>query len=169
VTFSRVVAGGGLPFSRRYWGDFCLSSCCLIFFSPPPASSESYAFGFNNRLCLLLFLGLVTAVAGVTWAGGLEAFGLRKGGEPYKWRTQARGLFLRVFAVAVVLAALFFWLTYSVGGINDSTYFLDRIHLMERGMRPFHDFEFVYGSGPLYGFFVAGASVPCVGERRATI
>jgi len=119
------------------------------FFPPPPASSESYVFGFNNRLCLLLFLGLVTAVAVVTWAGGLKLSVCEREASPTN-DGPGKSLFFRVFAVAVVLAALFFWLTYSVGGINDSTYFLDRIHLMERGMRPFQDFEFVYGSGPLY-------------------
>lgn len=143
---------------RGWWialGATVVGGLLLVFVLPtifPPvwANSESYVFGFNNRLCLLLFLALLAAVAGVTWAGGLSM--------PLAGRIPSRitdepsqRLLLQVFAVAVVLAGIFWWLTYSLGGINDTTYFLDRIHLMAQGKVPYRDFEFVYGSGPLYG------------------
>jgi hypothetical protein len=115
---------------------------------PPLAYSDSYLFGFNNHLCQLLFVLVLACIAILTKVGGLQLSAPHGGAEPAN-----AGLTIRLILVCLGIAALtcaaFYWLAAGLGGLNDSAYFLDRIHLMDRGQVPYRDFEFIYGSAPL--------------------
>ena len=124
-------------------------------FPPPLASSESYLFGFNNRLCELIFGVLVFTVAVLVKNSGIVLSPSRR-----DLHASAPGLTPRLLAVCMgtsaVLCGAMYWLVRPLGGINDGAYFLDRIHLAMRGQRAFQDFEFIYGSGPLYTSVILG-------------
>lgn len=134
-------------------------------FPPPPAFSESYLFGFNNHLCEILFGALLIAVAVLTKLGRLRLpgdtghSGVEKA-ESLNSDTGEGGLTVRMLAVCLaidaVLCGMMCWLADGLGGLNDGAYYLDRIHLIVRGEVPYRDFEFLYGSTPLYGAVAIG-------------
>lgn len=129
-------------------------------FPPPVAWSDSYIFEFNNRLCEALFLVLAL----IFWLVG-KARRLQWPASPLRDRLLAEEmpprLLLACLLLASLLCALETWLTYRVGGIGDGAYFLDRIHLIERGQVPYRDFEFVYGSFSLYASIFLGKLFGC--------
>lgn len=134
-------------------------------FSPPPVFSESYLFGFNNHLCEVLFGTLVIAVAVLAKLGGLSLppYAKEAGyneGENWIPASGNSGLTRKLIVVCLgidaVLCLIIYWLARGLGGLNDGVYFLDRIHLVARGEVPYRDFEFLYGSAPLYGSLAIG-------------
>jgi hypothetical protein len=116
---------------------------------PPMADSESYLFSFNNRVWEVLLLLLALTLLVVARVGKLSAPLERRLSDK-----KADGLTTKLVVICSVitaaLAGVMIWIVLPVGAVNDGTYFLDRIRLMERGAVPYRDFEFIYGTGALY-------------------
>ena len=128
----------------------CFFLCGLVltivvpFYVPvQPAVSESYIFGFNNRAAVLVFFAF------------MAAFGWWMRSRPPRI-TLSRGATLSrngvalLFGVPTLLLVLLWWLTRQSGGIDESTYFLDRLQELAHGQAIYRDFEFPYGPLPLY-------------------
>ena len=129
-------------------------------FPPPIAWSDSYIFEYNNRIAEVLFIALAATVWLTAKARGLHWPQAAMRNRPLNTEMPPRLLFT-CLAVTALLCAFYGWLTYRGGGIGDGAYFLDRIHLMERGEVPYRDFEFVYGSFSLYASLFLGKIFAC--------
>ena len=115
---------------------------------PLRADSDAFYFGFNNRLCQMLFVAWAAALGVAARAAGMR---LPEVGRP-GGSEQAPGLRMLWWTMGTTagLALWMIWLIHPLGAIYDGAYFVDRIVQMSHGARPYKDFEFVYGSGPLY-------------------
>ena len=125
------------------------------------ALTTIYKYELNG----ILFGAVVIAVAVLTKLGGLSLpsytkdAGSREGGS---WDPASGngGLTVKLIMVCLgidaVLCGIIYWLANGLGGLYDGVYYLDRIHLIARGEVPFRDFEFLYGSAPLYGSLAIG-------------
>ena len=127
----------------------------LPYFVPvAPAFAESYLFGFNNRAALLLVLALVTLLGVLSWRGVIRLPQLPDllppHSAPGSSRSPGRPALAASLAATTILSITFFALLRAGHGAGDAIYFLDRIGLVAQGLRPFHDFEFVYGPLQLY-------------------
>ena len=128
----------------------------LPYFVPvAPAFAESYLFGFNNRVALCLVLALVALLAVLSWRGLVRLPHLPElpppGSAAASGSTPGLPVLAAALAVATALSVLLFSLLRAGQGAGDAVYFLDRIGLITQGLRPFRDFEFVYGPLQLYG------------------
>ena len=119
-------------------------------FTPPPVDSDSYLFGFNNRLCQLILFLTLTCVAVLTMLGKLSYPSSQREEEAGPGQLSGRLIGISL-GIASLIAAFYYWTARQVSGFVDTSYFLDRIHLIARGQVPFRDFEFIYGIAPLYG------------------
>ena len=132
----------------------------LIFWLPyrvpvAMAWSDSYLFGYNNRAGEALFLALAVCLGAIAKVGGLVLpTGTRKAQTVPEELTYR--VLLGCLGFSTFCAVGLYLLTHGVGGLNDGAYFLDRIHLIERGKVPYRDFEFVYGSFSLYASIYLG-------------
>ncbi len=137
-----LLFGGFLALLLTFW----LPSHIL---SPPWAFSESYLYGFNNKVFQGMLLLVLAGAAAFTWLGFLRLPAASRA-EP----ANVEGLTPRFLAIALLFTAVFAgmiaWIAGPPGGLFDGYYFIDRINLIERGLKPFRDFEFVYGTAPLY-------------------
>ena len=136
---------------RNWWfALYILIALAAIFCIPkliPTAlsASDSYLFGYNNRVGIILFLFFVTA--GAIWTRGLGV-GEIVAGE--KRRLSRKFLFWGMAFVA--LGCLIMYLIAGrYNGFGESFYLIDRIWLLHIGRVPYRDFEFAYGPAQLYG------------------
>ena len=123
------------------------------FFIPvAPAFSESYLFGFSNRAALLLFLALFALLAALTHRGLLprNTFDAALPADADAARLPSRRTLYLALAIATLLSLLLFLLVRPANGASESIYFLDRIGLLNQGLRPYRGFEFAYGPLQLY-------------------
>jgi len=111
-------------------------------FPVAPNFSESYLFGYNNRVGMVIVaLGLIL----------LAAFGPRlelqptTPGKPLTRRTLYKAL-----AVSFVVSTLCYLLTRALNGFNESIYLIDRVQMLLDGRTPYTQFEFAYGALFLY-------------------
>ena len=108
------------------------------------AASDSYLFGYNNRVGFLLLVGFAT----------LGAFWWKR----FPWDTPAAGESSNIprrtlwicLAVALSACILIYYLTARLGHFGESTYLINRCEEADRGLRPYLDFEFAYGASFLY-------------------
>ena len=127
----------------------------IPYFVPVPlAWSDSYLFGYNNRTGEGLFLLLAVLLGLIAKFGGMLLPDETRG-ERGTVQLSHR-LLITCLTISTLVALGLYLLTHSVGGLADGAYFLDRIHLIERGQTPYRNFEFVYGSFSLYASVFLG-------------
>jgi hypothetical protein len=134
----------------RLFPVYVLGSLILIFQLPylvplVPAASDSYLFGYNNRVGIALLL--ILATIGVVWTRGLHlGLPVARGSR----QVSRRALAFSLVAVLIGCAAMFF-IAGRLGGFGESSYEIDRIWLTSIGKRPYFDFEWPFGAALLYG------------------
>ncbi len=114
------------------------------FFPVRPSTSESYIFGYNNTVGVVLLLLL--ASIGAIWTKGLNFNFSATGMSPkiprkYLWMS---------LAVESAACAGMYLSTGRYGAFSEAEYDLSRTWLLSQGKHPFIDFEWSYGSGLLY-------------------
>jgi hypothetical protein len=135
-------------FRVTFWAYVGLS-LSLVFYVPTlvPVKlvfSESYFFGYNNRIGFLLFVSL-TAIGSLWWRRFTLDLPATRTSEP----VSRRSLWICMMA-GLVLCLFMYGLTARWGQFRDSTYLINRIELAARGLHPYRDFEFPYGLSFLY-------------------
>lgn len=139
-----------------------VAGLAAIFYLPSlipmqPTASDSYLFGYNNRVGIALMLLLLCL--GVVWTGGLN---LR-----FREKTeisQVAPLRTLLGALLAVLCGCFAMYMFAgrFGGFAESSYEIDRAWLLQQGRLPYVDFEWPFGVALLYGplltsrFFAVG-------------
>jgi hypothetical protein len=139
----RFPMGVKRPFA---YGITAAASLAALFLIPrlipaSPSISDSWLFGFNNRVFVLLLLVFLIAFS-----------------RTLRWRFPADG---QVGAVSHRLVwvwiAIFFvaccgiwYLVRGLGGFGESTYLIDRVNALAEGQVPYRDFEFAYGPLLIY-------------------
>lgn len=132
----------------------------LPFFVPvTPAFSESFLFGFSNRLGLLLFVILLAGLALLSWFGTLHLSHLPGATISTATNTPSRRALSITLLLSAGISIPFFLLIPAGNGVSESIYFLDRIGLLSQGLRPYRDFEFVYGPLQLFLPFLTARSL----------
>jgi len=134
--------------SKRSWSSIVLvltigmASVYLLPFVVPVRDglSDSFLFGFNNRVATVLIAVVVLGFA--MWTRGLGLVPPDRLQRPdYGFRPTAM-----VAIAASGTGCLFFWaLGRTIGPLIESQYFLDRYEMYRMGGRLFRDFEFDYG------------------------
>jgi hypothetical protein len=128
---------------------YCLAALAAIFFVPylvpvHASFSSSYAFGYSNRVGLLLTLGF-TGI-GALWMIGTPALRIRA--------TENQSVSRKALGVALlgtaVLCSIGYPFLHSAAPVGDATYLVNRIQMASAGHRPYADFEFAYGPLFLY-------------------
>ena len=107
-------------------------------------ASESYIFGYNNRIGFGLVL-LLTGIGAILFRNPRRLFPLVEDSNPVHPATLWT-------CIGLILAAGIgmYFLTSRLGNFGESTYFINRIELLSRGLRPYRDFEFAYGACLIY-------------------
>ena len=129
---------------------FVLASFAILFlpyaFAPGQVStSESYLFGFNNRVATILLV--VSAAAGAVWAAELAPYRpAREAGRPVPLVT-----LLICLCVAAAACGAMYQFAGGFGGFAESGYEIDRVWLLLQGQTPYEDFEWPFGALLLYG------------------
>jgi hypothetical protein len=147
----RFERGG--RFARSLFLAFLLLGIALFFWLPtrfpvPVNLSESYLFQFNNRIAQkILALLLVGGFLAAKTLGLQLPSSKRRGGQA---TYPGVPTLILVLVFAAVLCVLTCWLAIPLGGMGDGAFFIDRIHHIRMGAHPYRDFEWVYGSFPLY-------------------
>src|SRR5207237_6372882 len=115
------------------------------FFSPRPSASDSYVFGYNNRIGVALLL--LFSIAGAIWTKGC-GLNLRSAAPTknisFKTLWRCIGITLAGCIAMILYAGRF-------GGMLESSYEIDRVWLLSRGKVPYVDFEWPFGTFSLYG------------------
>jgi hypothetical protein len=115
------------------------------FFSPRPSASDSYVFGYNNRIGVALLL--LFSIAGAIWTKGC---GLNLRSAAATKNISFRTLWV---CVGITLTGCIAMILYAgrFGGIFESSYEIDRVWLLSQGKVPYVDFEWPFGAFFLYG------------------
>lgn len=134
----------------RLFPVYALLSLILIFELPyfvplAPSASDSYLFGYNNRVGVVLLL--ILAAIGVVWTRG---FRLNRPAAPSSEGVSRRALVVSLLLVLLGCAVMFL-LVGKLGGFGESPYEIDRVWLTSIGKRPYIDFEWPFGAALLYG------------------
>lgn len=136
--------------SPWFWGAFVVYALFLISYVPTLVAgrfvvSDSYVFGYNNRVGFLLVL-LFTGIAALLLRKSKLKFSTADSSD------SVRSAVLWICVAAIVASGIgMYLLTSRLGSFGESTYFINRIELCSRGLRPYRDFEFAYGSFFIYG------------------
>ena len=136
--------------TRRWLIPFLLVALAAIFFLPrlvptAPSASDSYLFGYNNRVGILLLLFFVALGVVFTRGFNLQSRNTSQPAPLPRWMLPAS-----LVLVALGCAAMYL-LAGRYHGFGESYYLIDRIALLDQGRAPYRDFEFVYGPAQLYG------------------
>jgi hypothetical protein len=111
-------------------------------FPVAPNFSESYLFGYNNRVGMaIIAFGLVL----------LAIFGPqlnRQQAKPGKPLT--RSTLYKALAISFGVSTVFYLFTRELDGFNESIYLIDRVQMLLDGRAPYKQFEFAYGALFLY-------------------
>src|SRR5215469_3509755 len=134
-----------LPFAA-----YALVGLAAIAFLPTlapsaPTASDSYLFGYNNRVGISLLLLLVAI--GVVWTKGIK-FGFLSEGASRLVPNRTLAFSLITVLTGCVIMYLF---AGRYGGFGESYYLIDRARLLAEGKAPYRDFQFSYGAALLYG------------------
>jgi hypothetical protein len=129
----------------------CLTGLTLTFLLPTvipssTANSESYLFGYNNRVGLFSFVLLAAVLAILTkW----QQLSLPVTDRIENISSRNDELTVRLLSlclsITLVCSLFIYWLTRRFDGFLESSYFIDRAKHVAMGQRPYIDFEFVYG------------------------
>jgi hypothetical protein len=141
-------AEGG--FGKAGFIAYVLIALVAIFYVPrliptAPSASDSYLFGYNNRVGIIL-LFLFVAV-GAIWTKGLGLV-IDSRAEPKRLQ---RGMLLSALVVVGIACAAMYLFAGRYNGFGESFYLIDRIWLTHVGKVPYRDLEFAYGPAQLYG------------------
>ncbi|MGI4826680.1 MAG: hypothetical protein ACRYFU_00560 [Janthinobacterium lividum] len=121
---------------------FLLAISWLPYRMPVPrAYSDSYVFGYNNRIAAIL-----TAAAAVL----LAFFGPRLQLHLSPGKSLTSSTLKKALAGSSVIGGGLYLLTRRLDGVNESIYLIDRIKLLLAGRVPYKDFEYAYGASFLY-------------------
>ena len=127
-----------------------MAALFLIFYIPTLipgqfVASESYIFGYNNRIGILLVV-LLTSIGAIL---------LRKPGPQFPSVCPSdsvhRATFWTCISVMIAVGIGMYLLTSRLGTYGESGYLINRIEMASLGLRPYRDFEFAYGAGLIYG------------------
>ncbi len=110
-----------------------------------PTASDSFLFGYNNRVGVVLLLGLVGVA--VVWTRGLNLQFLASSKSP---PVSNFTLILALSAVFCGCVSMYMFAGHH-SGFGESFYLIDRVWLLLQGKIPYREIEFAYGPGLLYG------------------
>lgn len=137
-------------FDRRLFLAYAVISLAAILYLPslvplPPSASDSYLFGYNNRVGIVLLLFFVAI--GSIWTKGMNLrLSTTGAAHPIPLR------FLIISLVMVLSGCLvMYMLAGRFGGFGESSYEIDRAWLLSQGKIPYVDFEWPFGVALLYG------------------
>lgn len=141
---------GGWRTKNSWFALYLLLALAAIFYLPrlvptSPSASDSYLFGYNNRIGIILLF--VFVAGGAIWTRGLN---LRSGATDASPRLQ-RKLLWGALGVAGIGCGVMYVLAGRYNGFGESFYLIDRLWLLHQGRVPYRDFEFAYGPAQLYG------------------
>lgn len=137
-------------FGKAVFAAYVLVALVAVFYvarliPTAPSASDSYLFGYNNRVGIIL-LFLFVAV-GAIWTKGLH--------PPADSRTEtrrlSRGLLMSAMVVVGLACAAMYLFAGRYNGFGESFYLIDRIWLTHASKVPYQDLEFAYGPAQLYG------------------
>lgn len=127
------------------------------FSTPEGVISEAAVSGYSNEAAYLLasgwtVLGLVMFFLAGLWDGKVHPATLTSSDTPASARAlSGRQRAIEVAGVvALVLLAYWPWFLTRYGGYIEDHIFLTALHRMEGGLRPYADFEFLYGPLMIY-------------------
>ena len=115
------------------------------FFSPQPSASDSYVFGYNNRIGVALLL--LFSIAGAIWTKGC-GLTLRSAAATKNVSFRTLWVCMGITFTGCIAMILF---AGRFGGILESSYEIDRVWLLSQGKVPYIDFEWPFGVFFLYG------------------
>jgi hypothetical protein len=137
--------------TRRWFIPYIFIALAAIFYLPRlvpsvPSAADSYLFGYNNRIGIILLLFFVAL--GVVLTRG---FNLKQTNLSYEEHALPRWMLpVSLLLVALGCAAMYV-IAGRYHGFGEPYYLIDRIALLDQGRAPYRDFEFVYGPAQLYG------------------
>lgn len=126
------------------------ASLFLIFYLPhffpvPVSGSDSYMFGYNNRVGIILFLLL--CVIGAFWTRGLN---LNLSSPQTSPKIPSKYLW-GALSVEFAACATMYLFAGRYAGVGESAYNIHQVWLLSLGKFPYIDFEWTYGCAFLYG------------------
>jgi len=141
---------GQIHFNKWKLTAFVVFGLLAVFYLPSfvplsPSVSDSYVFGYNNRVGVVLVV-LFTTIAAL-WTRGMGfRFSTKGDSEPIP-------LTILFFSLITVLCGCVLMYSFAgrYGGFSESAYEIDRAWLLSQGRVPYVDFEFAYGPSFLYG------------------
>ncbi len=114
-------------------------------FPANPTASDSYIFGYNNRIGIVLLLLL--SATGAIWTNGLNI--------PFSSIGPSTKIPLRFLWTCLLIelasCAAMYLFAGRFGGFRESSYEIDRVWLLSQGKVPYVDFEWPFGPALLYG------------------
>ena len=136
-------------FNLRFFLIYVGVGLAAIFYLPAlvpmrPTASDSYLFGYNNRVAVLLLL-LLIAIAAI-WTKGLN---LKLSTNGVSLPVPRKTLLISLLAVLAGCVAMYV-LAGRFGGLGESSYEIDRAWLLSQGKTPYVDFEWPFGVALLY-------------------
>jgi hypothetical protein len=134
---------------KAFAGVYACLSLFLIFFIPRYipgkfVASDSYTFGYNNRIGFLLFV--LFAAIGSTWWRRFSMPAMPVEASPFVRR---RTVWM-CMAISFGMCLFMYFCTARLGHFGESSYLINRIELTSRGLRPYRDFEYAYGISFLF-------------------
>jgi hypothetical protein len=135
--------------SAWFWGLYTVLAVLLVCYVPTLVggkfvASDSYVFGYNNRVGVLLVL-LFTVLAARISPGPAPQMSADCASDTIRPLT-----FWLCASLIVAASIALAFLTSHLGSFGESTYLINRIELASRGLHPYRDFEFSYGVLFLY-------------------
>jgi hypothetical protein len=135
---------------KRLLFVYVVGSLAAIFYLPilfplHPSASDSYLFGYNNRVGIVLLLVLVAI--GAIWTRGLNLQFKAPGASE---AVPVRDLAWSLTAVLAGCVAMYLFAGH-FGGFMESSYEIDRAWLLSQGKTPYVDFEWPFGPALIYG------------------
>ena len=136
--------------TRRWFIPYVLIALAAIFYLPRlvpsvQSASDSYLFGYNNRIGIVLLLFFVALGVVLTRGFNFQSKSTSESAPLPRWMLPASLLLVAFGCAAMYLVAGRYH------GFGESYYLIDRIALLDQGRAPYRDFEFVYGPAQLYG------------------
>jgi hypothetical protein len=161
-TQSRTAVAGPSEIWRsiKLWFiPYVIIALAAIFYLPrlvptAPSASDSYIFGYNNRIGILLLLFFLALGVILTRGFNLNQASQREDRQLPRWMLPASLVLVALGCAAMYLIAGRYH------GFGESYYLIDRIALLAQGRVPYRDFEFVYGPAQLYGPLILHRLLP---------
>jgi hypothetical protein len=131
----------------------CLLSLIIPWFVPVvPSISDSYYYGFSNKIALLI---LIITIGISYWLLLLNKSNIFSIDDKYfsEELNKPRLKYKFVYIIFIVTYLIFLFIlnyTHRFLDYGEASYFVKRIYLMQDGLKPYLDFEFAYGSFMVY-------------------